>query len=159
MQGEHLAQSESKSIHATLTFYSKTWIVLFLHLKTSFLWWKCVFQMLQYWASAIQHWATVPQMPWYCYWARQGIPQITCSLSLASAASYTGNLFKMIHPYGKMIQLSIALAGFNLVGLSNWQKVGLGNLTWLNLKKTVNKSFWNWDNFDGLCYSELSSSQ
>ena len=32
-------------------------------------------------------------MPRYC-WARQGILQITCSLSLASAGSYTGNLLK-----------------------------------------------------------------
>ena len=44
--------------------------------------------------STGQYWATVPQMPWYSYWARQGIPQITCSLSFASATIYTGNLLK-----------------------------------------------------------------
>ena len=67
-----------------------------LHVKTLFLWWKCVFQMLEYWAmqpgqycNTWQYWATVSQMPRYC-WASWGIPQITCSLSLASATIYTG---------------------------------------------------------------------
>ena len=62
-----------------------------------FLWWKCVFQMLEYLQCSLgntgQYLATlgntVSQMPRYC-WARQGIPQITCSLSLASATIYTG---------------------------------------------------------------------
>ena len=53
---------------------------------------RCLSTGQQYWATVLGN--TVSQMPWYCYWARQGIPQITCSLSLASAGSYTGNLLK-----------------------------------------------------------------
>ena len=58
-----------------------------------------------------QYWATVSQMPRYC-WARQGIPQITCSLSLASATIYTG-----------IISPCFPWAGFRRCGVAKSERV------------------------------------
>ena len=112
-----------------LRFPSKNMNRPLLTCQDVFLWWKCVFQMLEYWAmQPWQYWATlgntVSQMPRYC-WARQGIPQITCSLSLASATIYTGIVSPLVFVGlalgdggGKMQKgqflLGTVLAGLNL---------------------------------------------
>ena len=77
MQWAHTWQNKKQTL--TFSFYSKTWIVLFLHLKTLFLWWKCVFQMLE--SSAIvwgQYWTILGNTRKY-YNSGQPCPKCLCT--------------------------------------------------------------------------------